>query len=171
MLWWYHRTSAGTTHNITCLNHARRRFMCLDKNDGLFVLTKMTGRVSWRKHLHVRCGLSLYSAEVGFFFLSRGGLQPQRKIESIRPFQQRHQFAFFFPCLPSFHCFRIKEYRSIENSRSLEVCVYRTQGILWFFPIMCVSVFSASSVSFSISFLSFFLMQFELPFLQVTETE
>jgi hypothetical protein len=36
---------------------------------------------------------------------------------------------------------------------------------------MCVSVFSASSVSFSISFLSFFLMQFELPFLQVTETE
>jgi hypothetical protein len=49
---------------------------------------------------------------------------------------------------------------------------------------MCVSVFSrllvcvtlilryqASSVSFSISFLSFFLMQFELTFLQVNETE
>jgi len=146
--------SCVLTKTTVCLFWRKWRVVCLDEN------TFMCGG-----------GLSLYSAEVGFFFLSRGGLQPQRKIESIRAFQQQHQFAFFFSCLPSFHCFRIKEYRSIENSRSLEVCVYRTQGILWFFPIMCVSVFSASSVSFSISFLSFFLMQFELPFLQVTETE
>ncbi len=140
----------------------KRRFVCFDENDGSCVLTKTPS-----------CAVRAFSLLCwsGVFFSFERRVATAEKNREYSPFSAATPIRFFFSCLPSFHCFRIKEYRSIENSRSLEVCVYRTQGILWFFPIMCVSVFSASSVSFSISFLSFFLMQFELPFLQVTETE
>jgi hypothetical protein len=48
--------------------------MCLDENNGSFVLTKMTGRVSLTKIPSCACGVSLYFAEVGFFFFPILGL-------------------------------------------------------------------------------------------------
>ncbi len=140
--------------------------MCLDENDGSFVLTKMTGRVSLTKTPSCACGLSLYFAEVEFFFFpilglsgtARGGLQPhQRKIERkerSRPFhQQRHQFAFFFSCLlfPSFHffcCLGSKSiHRSIEQSRSPGgMCFSHTMNTLVFSDHVCLCFFSALGV-------------------------
>ncbi len=160
--------SCVLTKTTVCLFWRKWRVVCLDENTFMCV---------WAFSLLCWSGV--------FFSFERRVATASKKNREYSAFSAATPILFFFfSCLPSFHCFRIKEYRSIENSRSLEVCVYRTQGILWFFPIMCVSVFSrllvcvtlilryqASSVSFSISFLSFFLMQFELTFLQVNETE
>ncbi len=118
--------------------------MCLDENNGSFVLTKMTGRVSWRKHLH---GLSLYSAELGFFFLSRGGL-----------FSAATPIRFFFPCLlfPS-------QGVSIDRKFSEPggTCLSHTRNTLIFSDHACLCFLSALGVCnriFCVFFHFFFLL-------------
>lgn len=119
--------------------------MCLDENDGSFVLMKMTGRVSFTKTPSCAWGLSLYFAEVGLFFLSYSWIirgrerrvatasKKGREKREESPFSAATPIRFFFSCLlfPSFPCFCClgskSIHRSIENSRSPGGMCFSTQ--------------------------------------------